>query len=300
MSRTSSVAAAVVSAACFGTLAVFATLAYSAGAYPLQLLTWRFALASVLLGGYVALVRPSGLMVSVADLGRYAVMSLLGYGAASICFFFALMHTDASIVAILLYAYPAMIVLAEWAFLGVSPSRERWIAVALTFAGCIFVLNPMAATGTVDAAGVALGLGAAFGYSVFTMLSHRWLEGRSRLTLMTYLFMFTAAMGAIAALLTGTSLAVGDWSSYVWGLLAAIVLLPTFMAVLLYLRALRGLGAGQAAILSTVEPVFTIALAAIVLHERLDVAQWIGAALVIAGVLVAEREGRVAREIAIV
>jgi drug/metabolite transporter (DMT)-like permease len=158
----------------------------------------------------------------------------------------------------------------------------------------------MSAVATVDGAGVVLGLGAALGYSVFTILSHRWIGGRSRLTLMTYLFMFTAALGAVGALFTGTSLTIGTWSADVWWLLAAIVLLPTFVAVLLYLRALSGLGAGQAAILSTVEPIFTIALAAIVLGERLATAQWIGAALVVAGVFVAEREGRPAEEIAIV
>ena len=300
MSRASSVAAAVISAACFGTLAVFATLAYSAGALPLQLLTWRFALAGVLLGAYVIATRPAGLKVTAADLGRYAVMSLLGYGAASMCFFFALKHTDASIVAILLYSYPAMIVVAESLFLGIRPSRTRLSAVAFTFVGCVFVLDPMSAVATVDGAGVVLGLGAALGYSVFTILSHRWIGGRSRLTLMTYLFMFTAALGAVGALFTGTSLTIGTWSADVWWLLAAIVLLPTFVAVLLYLRALSGLGAGQAAILSTVEPIFTIALAAIVLGERLATAQWIGAALVVAGVFVAEREGRPAEEIAIV
>lgn len=300
MSRFSAVAAAVVSAACFGTLAIFASLAYSEGAVPLQLLTWRFALASVLLGLYVAMTVPGGLRITSSDLGRYAAMSLLGYGAASVCFFFALKHADASVVAILLYSYPAMIVLAEGAFLGIRPSRARLVAVLLTFVGCVFVLDPTAAVATVDGTGVVLGLGAALGYSVFTILSHRWMEGRSRLTLMTYLFMFTAALGAIAALITGTSLAVSTWSASVWWLLGAIVLLPTFAAVLLYLRALSGLGAGQAAILSTVEPVFTIVLAAVVLQERLTPAQWIGAALVVFGVFIAERGAKPAQDIAIV
>ncbi|MHB9002488.1 MAG: DMT family transporter [Coriobacteriia bacterium] len=300
MSRFSAVTAAVISAACFGTLAIFASLAYTEGAVPLQLLTWRFALASVLLGLYVVITAPGGLRITSVDLGRYAAISLLGYGAASVCFFFALKHADASVVAILLYSYPAMVVLAEGAFLGVRPSRARLIAVLLTFVGCVFVLDPAASVAAVDGKGVVLGLGAALGYSVFTILSHRWMEGRSRLTLMTYLFMFTAALGAAAALLTGTSLAIGAWSAQVWWLLGAIVLLPTFVAVLLYLRALSGLGAGQAAILSTVEPVFTIALAAVVLQERLTPTQWIGAALVVAGVFVAERGGRPAQEIAIV
>ena len=100
LNRRTSVAAALVSAACFGTLAIFTSLAYAGGAQPLQLLTWRFALAALILGGYVALTRPRSLVVPVADIGRYAVISIGGYGAASICFFFALTYADASVVAI--------------------------------------------------------------------------------------------------------------------------------------------------------------------------------------------------------
>ncbi len=300
MERRASVAAALISAACFGTLAIFTTLAYEGGALPLQLLTWRFSLAAVLLGGYLALRRPGSLRVPIGDVGRYAVISLAGYGAASICFFFALTFTDASVVAILLYTYPAMVVLAERVLFGVSLSSGRGVAVLLTFAGCALVSDPFSATGGVGLAGILLGLGAAACYSGFSMLSDRWLSGRPRLTLMAYLFMFTALLSGVAALSTGTPLTSTGWSGIVWPMLLGIVALPTFAAILLYLRALRGLGAGQAAILSTFEPVFTIALAAIVLGEKLSVAQWCGAALVLAGVFIAERAGRPAEELALV
>lgn len=300
MNRRASVIAALVSAACFGTLAIFTSVAYEHGAHPLQLLTWRFTLAAVLLGGYLAVSKPSALRVPLGDLGRYAVISLLGYGAASICFFFALTFTDASVVAILLYTYPAMVVMAERVFFGVRLSSGRGVAVLLTFAGCALVSDPFSAQGGVGSLGVLLGLGAAACYSAFSMLSDRWLSGRPRTTLMAYLFVFTALLSGVAALLTGTPLAVAEWKPVVWAMLAGIVVFPTFIAILLYLRALRGLGAGQAAILSTFEPVFTIALAAFVLGEKLSLPQWCGAALVLAGVFIAERAGRPAEELALV
>lgn len=301
MNRRTSVAAALVSAACFGTLAVFTSLAYARGAQPLQLLTWRFALAALILGGYVALTRPRSLVVPIADIGRYAVISIGGYGAASICFFFALTYTDASVVAILLYTYPVMVTLAERVFYGIRLTRGRASAVALTFSGCVLVVDPFASGGsTTGVAGIVLGLGAAACYSAFSMLSHRWLEGRPRLTLMTYLFIFTSLLSACAAVVTGTSLAVTGWDLGVWSNLAGIVVLPTFVAIVLYLRALRGLGAGQTAILSTFEPVFTIVLAAAVLRETMSVVQVAGALAVLAGVLVAERSTKSAEEIALV
>ena len=300
MERRASVTAALVSAACFGTLAIFTSLAYKGGALPLQLLTWRFSMAAVLLGGFLALTKPQTLRIPLGDLGRYAVISLLGYGAASICFFFALTYTDAAVVAILLYTYPAMVVLAERLLFAVPLSSGRGVAVALTFVGCAFVSDPFSAQGGVVLIGVVLGLGAAACYSVFSMLSDRGLEGRPRATLMTYLFVYTALLSGVAALVTRTPLGTSEWTPIVWPMLLGIVALPTFAAILLYLRALRGLGAGQAAILSTFEPVFTIVLASLLLGERLSLTQWLGAALVLAGVFIAERAGRPAAELALV
>ncbi len=51
---------------------------------------------------------------------------------------------------------------------------------------------------------------------------------------------------------------------------------------------MKRLGTSRTAIISTLEPLFTIALAALLLGDRLTMAQWLGAALVIVGVLLAE------------
>jgi len=174
------------------------------------------------------------------------------------------------------------------------------LAVALTFAGCVLVLNPFSAEGTMSPVGILLGLGAAVGYSVFNMLSHRWLPGRSRIVLMAYTFgIASIGIGAIT-LLAGGSLSTADWSQSVWVLLGAIVLFPTFLAVVLYLRGIQHLGPSQAAILSTFEPLFTIFLAALVLGERLTLIQWAGAVLVVSGVVAAEREARPIDNVAVV
>jgi drug/metabolite transporter (DMT)-like permease len=135
-----------------------------------------------------------------------------------------------------------------------------------------------------------LGLGAAVGYTLFNLLSHRWLPGRSRLTMMTYTFGIAVILPVVGTIaLDGvSSLNPGDWTAAAWWLLLAIVLIPTFAAVVLYLEGIRGLGPSQAAVVSTFEPLFTIALAAAVLGERLVTLQLVGAALVLGGVLASE------------
>lgn len=296
MERRLAVISALVSAGCFGTLAILGRLMYDGGAEPLQVLVWRFSLAALLLGGYTALTRPRELRVTGSVLGGLAAASIFGYGAASLCFFFALYHADASVVAILLYTYPALVVLFELVVARALPTPGRLAAVGLTFLGCVFVVDPFGGSLSVEPLGIVLGLGSGLGYASFSILSQRVMRRTSRLVLMVYLFAFTAALAAIAALVTGSSISASAWSVRVWTLLAVLVVVPTFAAVVLYLRAVRTLGASQAAILSTFEPVFTLALAVGLLGESLSVVQWAGAACVIAGVLIAEKTGKIAEE----
>jgi drug/metabolite transporter (DMT)-like permease len=284
--------AVAVSAACFSTLAVLTKLIYAYGVKPLPLLAWRFLIVSVLMAAYVALTTPSALKVRREDLGRFAALALLGYGAASVCFFFALASgTSASVVAMLLYTYPAMVVVAGALFQGERMDGRRIGAVALAFVGSALVVGILSGAAQVSWPGVFLGLGAAAGYTVFTMLSYRWITEKPRSVLMTYTFGIAALGIGALTLITGGSLSPAAWVPQVWLLLGLIVLLPTFVAVILLFRGMKRLGTTRTAIVSTLEPIFTIALAALLLGDRLTLTQWLGAALVLVGVLLAEWRG---------
>ena len=312
MTRRGSLVAVVVSAACFGTLAVLTPLAYAAGAQPLPLLAWRFLFAALLLAGLVAVRRPADLLAPRGDIGRYAALALTGYGAASVCFFFALKFADASVVAVLLYAYPAFVTIASWLFLGERATWQRGLAVLVTFVGCALVVGVFGGPVRVSPVGIVLGLGAAVGYTLFNLLSDRWLPGRSQLVMMGYTFGIAAIGTAVLSVAIGmfsggagagfgsaariasafATLSPASWEPRAWVILGAIVLVPTFAAVVLYLQGIRGLGPSQAAVISTLEPLFTIALARVVLHERLAAVQLAGAVLVLAGVVFAEMTAR--------
>jgi drug/metabolite transporter (DMT)-like permease len=70
-----------------------------------------------------------------------------------------------------------------------------------------------------------------------------------------------------------------------WAALTAIAVCSTVIAILTFFAGLQRLGAGRASMLSTLEPVVTVLLAAMLLGETLSVAQLGGGALILAGVL---------------
>src|SRR5574340_1043498 len=248
MRRSRAVIIVLVSAACFATLAVLTRLAYQQGGRPLPLLVWRFAIAATVMGGYLLIRQPAALRAGLRDLPRYAALSLTGYGAASLCFFFALRHASASVVTVLLYAYPAIVAGIDAALEHQRIGRARVAAIALTFAGCALAAGLFDARQVVSVPGVVLALGAALGYALFTLLSERLTPGRPRLVLMTYTFALAALAVCAVALVTGESLDPGGWSSALWLILVLIVSIPTFTAVVLFLRGVKELGAPQAAL----------------------------------------------------
>ena len=71
-----------------------------------------------------------------------------------------------------------------------------------------------------------------------------------------------------------------------WGWLGCIALVSTVAAITLFFAALSQVGPTSASILSTFEPVVTVALAAGVLAERLTPIQIVGGTLVFSAVLV--------------
>ena len=288
MSRTWSFVAVVVSAACFGTLAVLTPLAYDSGATPLPLLAWRFLIAALLLASVSTLRDRRSLLVPRSDLARYSALALTGYGAASVCFFFALKFADAAVVAVLLYAYPAFVTLVSWVLLGEKATWQRAAAVLVTFLGCALVVGLFGGAARASWQGIVLGLGAAVGYTLFNLLSHRWLPGRSQFVMMTYTFGIASVLAAVLCVAMGDSLSPASWQPTTWWLLGAIVIVPTFVAIVLYLEGIRGLGPSQAAVVSTLEPLFTIVLAWIVLGQHLTPTQVFGALLVLVGVVGSE------------
>jgi drug/metabolite transporter (DMT)-like permease len=63
------------------------------------------------------------------------------------------------------------------------------------------------------------------------------------------------------------------------------------LAILTFFAGLQRLGAAQASMLSTLEPVVTVLLAALLLGEHIGAAQAVGGGLILAGVLWLTRRG---------
>jgi drug/metabolite transporter (DMT)-like permease len=267
---------ALVSAASFGVMPVLTKVVYDDGAALSGVLSVRFSVAAVVL---LLLARardellPRGRQLLVLFL-----LGAVGYVLESYCYFAALTRISAGLTALLLYLYPALVVLLAAAVTRVRPSPTAAVCVVVATAGTALTIGPVSGG---QWTGVLLGLAAALSYSVYIVVSSGQVAGVGPFATSAVVMGGAAVVYDVAAVSTGAQL---PSAGPAWLALIGVALIGTVVAVSAFFAALELLGPADTAVLSTFEPVVSVAVAAVALGEDLSALQLLGGALVLGAV----------------
>lgn len=275
------VALIAVSASAFGAMAIFARAAAASGADIFAMLLFRFFVAAVLLLVWCRLQRVR--FPSRRQALGIALMGGIGYVGQSLCYFGALQYAQASLVALLLYLYPVFVTILAAIFLHERLTPVTLGALVLCSLGTALTVGG----GQGQPLGMALAVAAALIYSGYIVIGARLTRGvDARATATLVCLAATVSFGAMAAVRAAQGLPL-QWPAGAggWAALAAIAVCSTVVAILTFFAGLQRLGAGRASMLSTLEPVVTVLLAAMLLGETLTAAQLGGGVLILAGVV---------------
>ncbi len=270
------------SGASFGALGLFGRLAYGAGTDVPTAMFLRFSIAGLVLAAVMLLRRerfPRGrVLLALALLGG------VGYVTESLVYFSALTLAPAGLVALLLYLYPALVALLSMWLERERLGRGKAAAIALAFAGTCLTLD--LSGGNVRPLGIALGVLSALIYAVYILASARVLRHAGALGASTVIVLSAGAVYAGIVLARGPR-----WPQTPegWGAVAGLSLLGTVVAVLALLAGMARVGAVNAALLSTMEPLVAVLLGGLFLGERLSVAQGLGGLCILAAVVLLAR-----------
>jgi drug/metabolite transporter (DMT)-like permease len=283
MQQRSGAAFVLASAAAFGVMPVFGKLAFQAGVGVATLLAVRFAVAAPLLWGLAA-ARGALPRARRGVVARALALGAVGYAAQSGLYFLALERMDAGPLSLILYTYPALVTGAA-ILLGREPANRRRLAALVVASGGLVLVLAGGGAGGFDLLGAALGAGAALAYTTYILVSDGVTAELEPLPLAALVTTGAAVTLTATALLTGsfsTGFAGGGW---LWLALAAVV--STVLAVVLFFSGMSRVGPSTAAILSTLEPPVTVALAFLTFGQALGGVQLAGALAVLsAAVLV--------------
>ncbi len=275
----------------FATKGIFAKLLYASGWDYLSVITLRAVLALPLLWLW-AIYR-----MGARPWWRASPSALLGAGAAGLfCYyagalldFKALMLIDASIERVLVFAYPSLVVVLHALFYRQWPTRTAWLSLALTYVGIFMVVSGLdMPIFNANLKGAGLVLFCAFTFAVYYLASDRYTAelGSVGFTLAAVTCSATALSLHYVAVRGLPAAALLPWHDV--AILFGLVIFATTLPMVFMAEGVRHLGAPRAAVVSTVGPPTTILLGAFLLGEALSRAQWLGVALIVAGILVLE------------
>ena len=270
----------VIATCAFGTMPVLSSIAIENGGNSTSILLARFIIVSLF---YIIYMKYRGLSWNVGKKNSIAliILGFVAYGNVAMLFFLAMKYISPAVGEMLLYTYPAMVTIGAVFFLKEGFSVKKGLSLLLAFGGCALVLwSPVL---KIDFRGVILAVLTALFYAIYILGNRKLLD--------TIHPVVAAAYMAVCCCVYFTLVGVATHSlDFHFNLtLIAVVLVfafwSTIAGMLCFLKGLVLLGATKASITSTFEPVFTVVLSYIILHDKVTYIQIIGGALILSSVL---------------
>ncbi len=269
-----------ISAASFGTLAIFGRFLYADGLDTFTMLFLRFGIAAGLMA-IILFVRkekfPSGkILLQLIGMGA------LGYVGQSFSYLSAIKYASAGLVALLLYLYPVFVFVLSIIVLREKVTRIKVTALVLALVGTGLTVDPNGG----HLLGVLFSIAAALIYSVYIIVGTNVMKHVSAVQSSTVIF---ASAGAVYGMLTVVNGVHLPTTNIGWLNIGGIVLVATVIPVVTFLAGLERIGPTNAAMLSTLEPVVTVLLAAWIFGEHLKPIIMLGGGLILVAVILLTR-----------
>jgi DME family drug/metabolite transporter len=269
----------------WGTLGLAARPLFATGLSPHGAAAWRAAGAFALIAVYCLIADRPALRLTRRDvplLAAYGTVSVAGFMTV---YFTAISLTTVATAAVLLYTAPAWVVVLARLFFGEPLTPMKSTAVGCAFIGCVLVVGAVGPDAVrLSPAGLLAGLGAGLTYALYSIFGKTALRTLSATTTVVY----TLGCGALVLVIAGRGLP--PLPAAALPPLAYVIVFPTALAYLLYIGGLRWVEAGRASVVATLEPVVAALGGAFLLREPFGTLQWVGAALILTGVLLVQAE----------
>ncbi len=223
-----------------------------------------------------------------AVLSAAALGGLSGYYVGTWCDFRALQLIDASLERVLLFTYPAMVVLARALWARRAPQLREVAAVSVTYVGVLLAVGGFdTELWRANQTGALLVLSSAALFAGYLFANE---YAASRIGSVGFLVVAatSAAVGLTGHFLVTSTSAALSLPSQVWWSVLLMTAFTNVVPLFMLSAGVGQLGAARAAVLTSVGPPATLFLAWWWLGESMHGLQWVGSLLCVSGVLILE------------
>ncbi len=281
----------------FGFNGSMAKVVMQAGITPEQLTFFRVLGTAVIAGGVLLATDRSQFRLPRRELAWFAALGIGGLAIVQWLYSVAISLLPVGVALLFEYTAVVLIALFAWAVFKERVHPRLWGAIVAVLVGLAIVAQVW--NSPLSGLGVAAALGAAVAYAFYFLGGERSVAGRPAMAVAFWTGAFATAFWillsrwwAIPAGSLGDPVSFGGSLDHIvapmWLPLVLIVVLGGFAPFTLIFISLRHISATASGILASSEVLFAFAVAWLWLGETLSVGQLVGAAVVLAGIVVAQ------------
>ncbi|MDO5690081.1 MAG: DMT family transporter [Tissierellia bacterium] len=267
-----------VSAASFGLMPIFVKIAYSANTNTYSLLFLRFLVATLFMFSLLFIRKLA--LPSKKEMLIYFLLGAVGYVGQSFCYFTALNYASPSVVSLLLYTYPALVMIGSAIFLHEKTTALKVLSLCLALGGSFVIIG---AELDANPTGIIFSILSAILYSAYILISSKVVKPGTGIQSSAFIVLGAAVVYGMINLFLGFT--PPTQTSGVVSV-AMIAMISTVLAFWSFFTGMEKTGPSTAALVSTLEPVVTVLSSAIILSERITINIIIGGGLVLAALLI--------------
>jgi len=259
---------------------------------PLMLSQSRTTFSLLVLAPILLAVRGrTGMMLPKRDFWRAMVIGVVGVAASNYFYYLAIQKTNVATAIILQYTAPVWVLLYMVARRLQRATAQRVIAIAVALFGIALVINIFGGGGLrLDRVGVLAALGASFSFACYNVFGGQLVQEHDRWKALVYVLLGAVVFWLI--LNPPWRVVATHYSGRQWVFLFVFAVTSVLLPFSLYFSGLHHLDPTRAIVTSCLEPVFSIAIAAIALGELVGPVQIVGMVLVLAATLMVQMPER--------
>lgn len=247
----------------------------------------RSSLAFLLLFAYFVLVKRSMLKIRLRDLGSLLMLGVIGIATTNFLYYYTVKETTVATAILIQYTAPVMVTLYATFFHEERFTRIKLFALVLSMIGCFLAVSGGDVTAIrIQGLGLITGIGSAVTFAFMVIMSKHILRRYPNWTMLIYAFgfamLFWLCINTPADIIS-QGYTVRDWGIFLLFSVCSILIPYSFFSAGLHL-----VQASRASIVSTLEPVVAIVSAYLIIGEKLNFVQVVGAITVIIAVSLLE------------
>lgn len=268
----------------WGVISLFVRPLSSMGMSSLQISYVRMLIAAITVFLVLLITDRSKLKIQWRDLWMFVGTGIISVALFNTCYFYAIIHGEASVAVILLYTSPIFILLLSALLFKEKITAKKLIALVLTLLGCVLVSGILGQSVTIAPLVILIGIGSGLFYALYSIFGKLALKKYDSITVTAYTFFF----GLIGSFPLGNPINTFQiMTSSVKSLLLCIGIgiVSTILPYFLYTYGLNHMESGKAAILVAVEPIVGALIGMCFYHENSSLVKILGIIFVLCAII---------------